>query len=449
MFRHFGELKDVLSSYMGRSTAKQGLGLWTHHLRDIQVQNSYHTLHYSGAAIRMGAGTLASELNEAAHNAGLRATAGFCPSVGVAGGYTQGGGHGPLAGGYGLAADAVLQWEVVTADGQLLIASPVENRDLYWALSGGGAGNYGLIVSLTVRAYPDGPVAGASVNWPAAGLSRDTYWAAFSAWQELLPKLTSHGITAGYAVLKDFFFIQPITALNHTSDQLSELLTPFFEELDTLGVSYNENITQANSYYEHYANYMGPLPTGLFTIHHLFGGSMIPRQTLTEHNKDLALAVRNITENTDTFLGFVALDLKPAQQPVAPNAVNPVWRKTIVTVLAQYTWDFNATFARNKRGADQITYEVVPQLQAVTKTAGVYMNEADFQHENWQEDFFGDKYARLRRVKHRYDPHGVFYAFKTPGSEDWELEPDSGSLCRAKGARNVDAWRRVARKVDL
>ena len=66
----------------------------------------------------------------------------------MVGGYVQGGGHGPLAASYGLAADNTLEFEVVTVDGRHLIASPIQNSDLYWALSGGGAGNYAVVLSL-------------------------------------------------------------------------------------------------------------------------------------------------------------------------------------------------------------------------------------------------------------------------------------------------------------
>jgi FAD/FMN-containing dehydrogenase len=48
----------------------------------------------------------------------------------------------------------VLEWEVITANGQLLTASPTQNLNLYWALSGGGGGTYGVVVSMTVKVHP-------------------------------------------------------------------------------------------------------------------------------------------------------------------------------------------------------------------------------------------------------------------------------------------------------
>lgn len=55
---------------------------------------------------------------------------GTCPTVGIVGGYTQGGGHSILSSSYGVAADNVLEWEVVTVDGRHLTATPTQNADL-------------------------------------------------------------------------------------------------------------------------------------------------------------------------------------------------------------------------------------------------------------------------------------------------------------------------------
>ena len=38
---------------------------------------------------------------------------------------------------HGLAADQTLSFEVITSSGKVVTASPYENTDLYWALSGG------------------------------------------------------------------------------------------------------------------------------------------------------------------------------------------------------------------------------------------------------------------------------------------------------------------------
>lgn len=53
----------------------------------------YQDDHYTGKAYKIGAGVQGIELYEAGNKVGLTVVSGECPTVGVAGGYTQGGGH--------------------------------------------------------------------------------------------------------------------------------------------------------------------------------------------------------------------------------------------------------------------------------------------------------------------------------------------------------------------
>lgn len=52
------------------------------------------------------------------------------------GGYLTGGGHSPLSAMLGLAADQVLEMEVVMPCGKIVIANQVSNADLFWAMRG-------------------------------------------------------------------------------------------------------------------------------------------------------------------------------------------------------------------------------------------------------------------------------------------------------------------------
>jgi len=52
---------------------------------------------------------------------------------------------------FGLSADQTLEFEVVTTEGEFVVASPTENSDLYWALSGGVRLAYVLLVYLLAQ----------------------------------------------------------------------------------------------------------------------------------------------------------------------------------------------------------------------------------------------------------------------------------------------------------
>lgn len=84
---------------------------------------------YNGPAARIGPGIIFEDLYREAGENGYRVVGGSCPTVAFGGGFLQGGGHGPLGGTYGMAADQVLEWEVVTAAGKHLIATPERHSD--------------------------------------------------------------------------------------------------------------------------------------------------------------------------------------------------------------------------------------------------------------------------------------------------------------------------------
>lgn len=197
-------IRNTGHDYIGKSTGAGAVTLWTHHLKSIDYVPGYASSGYTGPAMRIGAGVQGFEAQNAAHKLGFTIVTGHCPDVGIAGGYTQGGGHGPLASRYGLAADQVLEWEVVTATGQLLTASPVENADLYWALNGGGGGTYAVVLSMTVRIYPEEPTAAATLSF-ALSTTDDHFWAVVRTYLvDTLPLLDAGG-TALWLVLPAAF----------------------------------------------------------------------------------------------------------------------------------------------------------------------------------------------------------------------------------------------------
>jgi hypothetical protein len=81
---------------------------------------------------------------------GLGAATGALSGTGV--GLMLGGGVGWLAARAGYACDNIRSVELVTANGQLVTASPTENPDLFWAVCG-STGNFGVVTALEIRLH--------------------------------------------------------------------------------------------------------------------------------------------------------------------------------------------------------------------------------------------------------------------------------------------------------
>ena len=144
-------------SYQGTSNAADSLLIWTKEMHEITLHDSFVAEGCAGTAPRPAVTIEAGALWLQTYNAvttktGRYVQGGGCATVGVAG-LIQSGGFGSFSKNYGMAAASLLQAEVVTADGKVLIANGCTNPDLFWALKGGGGGSLGVVTKVTLATY--------------------------------------------------------------------------------------------------------------------------------------------------------------------------------------------------------------------------------------------------------------------------------------------------------
>lgn len=143
-------------SIPGNSSCEGGLLLDLSPMRGVYVDRTANTAHVQGGATW-------ADVDRETQLYGLAAPGGVVSNTGVAG-LTLNGGLGYLRGKYGFSCDNLVSAEVVTATGDVLIASDSENEDLFWALRGGG-GNFGVVTSFVFRLHPIGPDVAAAITF--------------------------------------------------------------------------------------------------------------------------------------------------------------------------------------------------------------------------------------------------------------------------------------------
>ncbi|KAF5722358.1 FAD-linked oxidoreductase yvdP [Fusarium mundagurra] len=380
----------------------------------------------SRKALKVGAGVQGFEALAATHAENLVVVTGECPSVGLAGGYTQGGGHSALSTNFGLAADNTLEFEVFTADDELVKASRGENSDLYWALSGGGTGNFGVVTSATVQAHPEPQVSGAKFLATAPDGRPELIYKAIDAFHAALPKIVDSVVMIIYFFSDSFLQIPALTAYDKTEAEVKQILQPLADSLSDLGIKFDPNFTHFPTYYQHYDHYWGPLPAGNIQVGtQLFGVRLLPRNKL----KDFSPTAGKLAEMGVIYIG-VGLNVSKFGGNNA-NSVPSQWRNSIVQVSLTLPWDNEAPWDEMLATQKRMTEEIQPVIEAATPGAGAYVNEADFQQKGWQETFYGINYDKLLKIKKKYDPGNFFYATVAVGSEAWSVAYD-GRMCRSQ-----------------
>ncbi|KAF1852164.1 uncharacterized protein K460DRAFT_392285 [Cucurbitaria berberidis CBS 394.84] len=407
--------------YLGKSTGAGSIALWMHNIKDIIFLPSYEFEGYAGKAFKVGAGVTLSEIYRAADAHGVTVLGGICPSVGYAVGYLQGGGHTPLSGFHGMGADAVLAYQVVTADGRYVTASKTSYPDLFWALRGGGPGTFGIVTSVIVKAFPETDVTLSSF---VLGNSTDgtqfvsranffkvlrVLWESFPAWTD--------------ANTYSFFFVF------NTNGQLTLDMRNFFAPGHTPG-SYN-NLTKPFFYTVKKFGLATSLP----------GNRLVPK-TMWNNPENFEVLWKTVVAHVEAGHHFGIYHQAPDNPQNVDNAVSSAWRNAqsfFITKSANFPENASATVISE---ANRALHEQILQpwrdITPASKGGGSYLNEAAVDEPNWKEDFYGAQYERLVMIKRKYDPTGVFYATTAIGSDEWEIRgaPDlgvttqNGRLCR-------------------
>ncbi|WP_315792702.1 FAD-binding oxidoreductase [Paenibacillus sp. BIC5C1] len=321
---------------------------------------------------------------------GFMAPFGDSPTVGI-GGITPGGGIGPLQRTTGLISDNLIELEMVDAKGRIIRANKKQNSDLLWATRGGGGGNFGVYTKykFKVRRAPAKATV-FSITWPWEQFEKVVkkwqVWAP-NASNKLGSELSVGPKKGGNVSMLGVYLgsktealrqLEPILSVG-TPTKKSILYLPYRAATKFL-LAPDPVLTQ---------RYSNQFSSG-------FGRQPFPDKAFK--------VMREFLENAEegTPAGFYFLNWGGAVSRVAPQATAFYWRK------AEFYVEWNSSWVKPSRAAKNIALARNTRKKLQPYIVGSYINVPDQGIKNPGPTYYGKNYARLRKVKAKYDPKNVF-----------------------------------------
>jgi len=446
-------------SYQGTSNSPDSLLIWTRAMNEVTLHEAFVPHGCAGRvapvpAVSAGAGAMWIDLYDAVTTkAGRYVQGGGCTTVGVAG-LVQSGGFNHFSKRFGTAAAALLEAEIVTADGRVRTVNACSEPELFWAIRGGGGGSWGVITRVTLRTYELPQHFG--VAFGAVGAKSD------EAFRKLLGKFFEFYTEKLFnphwgeqaAIRGDNTLQLTMVCQGLDGDGIAALWQPFLDWVKaspddfTIRKEFFTQALEARQWWQLPGTHQlihDPRPgapahhafwrfdegqVGAFV--HGYDSVWLPSSLLTHRRQRFVNALFEASRHWSVELHFnkgLAGGSDEAIAGALATATNPDVIGAFALAILGGLGDPAYPLMRQPvmdpqpaRADAAAIAQAAAALREVAPSAGSYVSESNYFNDSWQEAFFGTHYARLRAAKTQYDPEGLFFVHHGVGSEEWDAD---------------------------
>jgi len=331
---------------------------------------------------------------------------GHCPRVGI-GGFLLQGGQGWNSRARGWACESVVAVDVVTADGSLVRADAEQHSDLYWAARGAGPGFPGIVTTFFLQTYPT-----PDAMWHDTWTFRLEDGPALVEWlHELLPSLDRR--------------VEPVVAATRLPDVP---LHPGRDRPDgTVLLLHTTCMADSDTECEELLDALAGGPLAGHEVGHVHGPTSIAEECVAQaaqNPEDHRYAVDCAWTDADgARLAPLLMDVWRSLDTEHSFSIWYGWAPTRPLPDMAFSVEGNvyvATYLIYTDPADDERYrEQVHRLTAAIARdggVGVYLGDTDFTRR--QDRFLSEEsFERLRQVRARRDPTGLFAGYLTSDAE--------------------------------
>ncbi|MDG0817106.1 FAD-binding oxidoreductase [Bdellovibrio svalbardensis] len=335
-----------------------------------------------------GAGALLGNVYTELAKDGRAVPAGSCPTVGITG-HTLGGGYGLLARPLGLACDSLLKVEMVNAKGEIIQCSADENKDLFWALRGGGAGSFGIVTKLQFKTHEVSHVYTYGMSWK---VSPEVAAQLMKTWQQWAPE-SPREITSLMKVSRGKDGLINVRALGQTVGT-ENILRSELARLSAIAQPESLNIKDLDfmSSVRHFG--------GSFDQEYIFmkGKSDYIKQVMSDEG--IAVLLKKIPSGIDVIFDSYG----GAIRDVADDATAFAHRTGTVSSLQYYTQWFKEADGKAKLETMKTFHDALRPYMS----GAAYFNYCDLDIKDYARAYWGNNLQRLIDIKVQHDPNNFF-----------------------------------------
>ncbi|KAK1148467.1 hypothetical protein N8T08_009472 [Aspergillus melleus] len=413
-------IKNTGHDVVGRSQGYGSLSIWIKHVKDgIHFHKEYTSStqcksSWAGSALTVGGGYVWEDVYAKAAENSVIAVGGSDKSVGVIGGYLQGGGHGMVSRDFGLATDQVLEYTVILASGEIVTASECQHQDLFMALRGGGGGTYGIVVSATIKVYPTRPVLMHTLSIVPVENKLSTFQDAIGDILSRYPNLSDEGFSGNGFLQKNVYqhTFSKLLDDNNTHSDVESGKNIMNKQIINHLSALNGTKLHVLSTFKYFPNWHAFFQGSGSHISDTGTSAVLPsrffdKRSLISQQEKLKNLIRiffntraSETKPRNALLELCLVGGGKVLQPAPLTSVNPAWRKTYLLMELVETWYENDISRESVLSA--ATHQKLKAMKDITPGMGTYLNEADrndpdYKHDcdNWEELTGGTVYGPL------------------------------------------------------
>jgi FAD/FMN-containing dehydrogenase len=371
----------------GFGTCDGGVVLDLRRMKGIRVDTERRTVRAEG-------GCTWGDLDHASHAFGLATAGGVVSTTGIAG-LTLGGGMGYLNRRFGLSCDNLLSADVVTADGTFVTCSANREKDLFWALRGGG-GNFGVVTSFEFRLHAVADIFGGPTFFPIDADVLRAYRGFILEAPEELGALFGFTMAAPLAFLPKEWHGRPVSAViacwTGAIEDGQDILAPLKDWGQIVGAYIGRMPYPAlNSLFDQL------LPAGL---QQYWKGNIVRELSDDAIAAHLDHAASVPCVESSTFL----YPIDGACHRVRPEDTAFPYRDATFSTVIGGAWPDPADNERNMKWVRNYYDALRPFSEE-----GSYVNFMSGEDQDRAPINYGDNYNRLVEIKTKYDPTNLFH----------------------------------------